>query len=160
MKEIWKDIPDFAGYQISNLGRIKSFLRYKNGKILKPQIGTTGYYSIVFRANMTSIRIHIHRLVGLIFIDKLPNTYQINHKDGNKLNNNSKNLEWVTDSGNRYHAYEHQLRKCFDQQDVFQILFLRKQNIKVTKIAKIFNVHKTTIYRLLKGTTYPYRERI
>jgi len=43
MVEIWKDIPGFLDYQVSNLGRVKSLKREKE-KILKPQKRTKDIY--------------------------------------------------------------------------------------------------------------------
>ena len=47
MDEIWKDVSGYEGlYQISNLGNIKSFKRYKEGKILNPKFDKDGYREI------------------------------------------------------------------------------------------------------------------
>ena len=53
------------------------------------------------------LRIHtsIHRLIALAFIPNPENLPQINHIDGNKLNNAIENLEWIDNSGNQLHAY-------------------------------------------------------
>ena len=47
----------------------------------------------------------VHRLIAQAFIPNTHNKPQINHIDGNPLNNNIENLEWVTDSENKYHAH-------------------------------------------------------
>lgn len=47
MDEIWKDVSGYEGlYQISNLGNIKSFKRYKEGKVLTPKFDKDGYREI------------------------------------------------------------------------------------------------------------------
>lgn len=115
MKEIWKDIPEYEGlYQISNLGKVKSLerkVKNKNGyrivkeKILKNIINSKGYYIVILRKNNKNDLRLVHRLIGENFIPN-PNNYPcINHIDGNKQNNNIKNLEWCT--------YQHNIKEAF-----------------------------------------------
>lgn len=114
MKEKYKDIPNYEGlYQVSNLGNIKSVARsYTNSKgkaynikerILKLTI-SNGYYSVTLN-NKSKKRFTIHRLVAQVFISNPENKEEVNHKDGNKLNNCYNNLEWCTKSENTLHAY-------------------------------------------------------
>ena len=105
--EIWRDAPQYEGfYMVSNFGRIKSLPRTRKcgyGKtasvkerVLKYKIDKYGYAIYGLSKNGKSKSHTIHRLVALAFIF---NPYpillnQINHKDGNKLNNCLENLEW------------------------------------------------------------------
>ena len=125
--EIWKDIEGYEGlYQVSNLGNVRSLdrikkqfnhngiatIRYK-GKLLKKRIQKgTGYNTITLYDNNSNPKIKsVHRLVAETFIPH-PNNYPvINHKDGNKLNNEVDNLEWCTISYNVKHAYKIGLAK-------------------------------------------------
>lgn len=64
-------------------------------------------------------RLYAHRLVALNYIPNPENKKEVNHIDGNKLNNNISNLEWATSSENKYHAINSELRKykhvyCFN----------------------------------------------
>jgi len=66
-------------------------------------------------------RLYAHRLVAQAFIPNPEHKAEINHIDGNVLNNNVDNLEWVTPSENQQHALRHELRKfnhvfCFTPQ--------------------------------------------
>ena len=105
-KEIWKDIEGYEGlYQVSNMGRIKSFQYDKiKGKILKPSLCAFDYLKINLRLNNTPKTEKLHRLVAKAFIPNPENKPQINHKDGNKQNNRVDNLEWCTDRENKQHA--------------------------------------------------------
>lgn len=111
MNEIWKDIKGFEGrYQISNLGRVKSFVRYKEGRILKPgythpnpqQYMYVGLCIAGGKADMKNY--YIHRLVAEYFCDNPNNYNEVNHIDGNTFNNISDNLEWCTHQQNMEHA--------------------------------------------------------
>lgn len=104
--EIWKDIIGYKGhYMVSNLGRIKSFKRKKEGAILKLQKTHEGYMHIGLSLNGAKKTLMVHRLVGFAFIKNPNNKPCINHKDGIKDNNNLSNLEWVTKSENTRHAH-------------------------------------------------------
>lgn len=72
------------------------------GKELKGQISNSGYlnFNLTFPDGHKR-RLYAHRLVALTYIPNELNKLEVNHKDGNKLNNNIKNLEWVTASENQ-----------------------------------------------------------
>jgi hypothetical protein len=105
--EIWKDIKGYDGlYQVSNLGRVKSFVIMPNGKILKPSIDNVGYSRNTLTKNKKPKHIYTHRLVAQAFIKNPKNKATVNHKDGNKLNNVPSNLEWCTQKENLQHAHK------------------------------------------------------
>lgn len=94
-KEIWKDIKGYEGlYQVSNYGRIKSFI--KDEKILSFCDNGNGYLYITLRKNGIRKNYYIHRLVATYFLENPFNKNVVNHKDFNIKNNNADNLEWVT----------------------------------------------------------------
>lgn len=87
-------------YLISNYGHIYSIRR---DKILKSQLSTTGYYYTACGANN---RIYNHRGVAAIYVDGYDEIHNcVNHKNGDKLDDYYKNLEWVTKAENNTHAY-------------------------------------------------------
>lgn len=101
MQEIWKPIKGYEGlYEVSNLGRVKSFPRkgnhYKEPTILKQSKYKSGYMYVNLNKNRQGKKYKIHRLVAQEFIPN-PNKFpQVNHKDENKENNCVDNLEWCT----------------------------------------------------------------
>ena len=113
MTEAWKDIKGYEGYyQVSNLGRVKSIdkLRFNSdviikGKILKPWDNSHGYLQVKFVKNRVKKMPKVHRLVAQTFLGLDPNRVFVNHKDGNRSNNNIDNLEWVTRRENNCHKY-------------------------------------------------------
>ena len=105
--EKWKDIPNFNGlYQVSNNGNIK---RAKDEYIFKKNKNSRGYRIITLTKDKKEYSLSVHRLVAEAFIPNPNNLPQINHKDGNKLNNKIENLEWCTQSENMKHAYKNKL---------------------------------------------------
>lgn len=110
-EEIWKDVEGFNGrYQISNIGRVKSILKTRT-KIRVPRIHSTGYFCLNLTLNYKWKSIVIHRLVAQAFIPNPENKPQVNHIDGNKLNNCVSNLEWVTRLENVRHSWDTGLSK-------------------------------------------------
>lgn len=108
MQEIWKDIENFERrYQISNLGRVKSFPQKGNHKkepfILKKNTNKSGYeYVTLYNKNMCK-KFKVHRLVAQAFIPNPNNFNVINHKNENKNDNRVENLEWCNPKyNNRY----------------------------------------------------------
>ena len=92
MKEIWKDIPEYLGiYQVSNYGSIRKISRCKKPKLMTPIPNEKGYLRVRFNIDGSSRYFRVHRLVAQAFIPNLDNKPQINHKDGNKLNNKTNN---------------------------------------------------------------------
>ena len=106
--EIWKDISGYDGkYQVSNFGNVRSFSKWKNGELLRPGISKTGYYFVnLVRFGREKIDCHrVHRLVAKSFLENPNDLPEVNHIDGNKLNNRVENLEWCSRERNIQHAY-------------------------------------------------------
>lgn len=85
-------------------GRIYS---KKSNKFLKQMINHNGYFIINIKPNGRQDKnkiLRVHRLVAECFIDNPENKLFVNHKDGNKQNNDKNNLEWVTPKENSNHA--------------------------------------------------------
>lgn len=105
--ELWKDIEGFEGYQVSNQGNVRSLKKGKEPKILKPYKNSTGYLYINLYKNNKMYAKRVHKLVAEAFI---PNTTEgkteVNHINGNKTDNRLINLEFVSPSENKKHAYE------------------------------------------------------
>jgi hypothetical protein len=107
--EQWKAVAECNGeYHISNFGRLKS-LKFNKERILKQVLSPYGYPSVNLSFKGKMIMKPIHRLVCLAFVENPYNKPQVNHKDGNKLNNNFDNLEWMTSKENNQHAWDNGL---------------------------------------------------
>lgn len=132
--EIWKNIENYEGYyQISSYGQIKSLL---TNKILVGDTNNAGYKRVWLCLPIKK-RFFIHKLVAYHFCDGYKEGLVVNHKDGNKANNNAKNLEWVTRSENDIHAFKNNLR------DVHPCEF-KHRIIAYTKNGEIYKIYDNT----------------
>lgn len=105
----------YEGYTINEIGEVYSYLE-NNKKIrvnwdkkplkMSPAKKSNGYMHIGLTNGEKYIYPTIHRLLALSFIPNPENYKYVNHIDGNKLNNNIENLEWVTHEINSRHAYK------------------------------------------------------
>jgi len=172
MEEIWKDIKGYEGlYQVSNLGRVKSFDRYmknkhgtytlKKGRILKNSIlKSTGYLRVSLSHEGKFISKQVHRLVAEAFIPN-PNNYPIiNHKDENILNPRADNLEWCTYKyNNNYgntaikksitHKINQKNSKKVYQYDLYGNFI--KEWKSTREVARFFNIDNNTISRCCRN---------
>lgn len=116
-KEEWKDVVGYEDYfKISNQGRVWSKRTNKILKLLKSKNGYMILSSTIGGRGGKYICLRVHRMVAEAFLPE-PEDYmkewaegtfykkvQVNHKDGNRVNNNISNLEWCTNKENRLHS--------------------------------------------------------
>lgn len=96
----------YENYIVRNNGDVFSIPRKgTKGGLLKPFI-TKGYYRVSIWENGILKQKQIHRLVAETYLDNPENKPQVNHIDGNKLNNDVENLEWATAQENSQHSYD------------------------------------------------------
>lgn len=120
-KEVWKKIPNFEGYEISNYGQVRSYWkRSKTGrnkcevdflstpKLMKQRLSSDGYFQISLAGRKTR---KVHSLLLLAFKCKKNNNLEARHLDGNKENNTLKNLKWGTHIENMHDLCIHGTHK-------------------------------------------------
>lgn len=97
----WKDVHGFTAYEVSSDGCV----RLKHNKHpMKPYMTKDGYARINFNEHGKRKNVGLHRLVAMAFIPNPEGKPQVNHKNGNKLDNRVSNLEWATARENAQHA--------------------------------------------------------
>jgi uncharacterized protein YerC len=155
--EEWKAVADYEGlYEVSNMGRVKSCLRYTRArhglrrvpeKIMKitthPQ---TGYERVQLSKDRKLKTIMVHALVMGVFGPEKPTNGKIIHKDGNKINNCIDNLIWGTASRHGNRGQGHANAKMNDI-DVEQIK-LMSESMTYAEIAKMTGISKGQISKI------------
>lgn len=99
MTEEWKRVKGFENYSVSDFGKVRN---NKTGKYLKLFVSKKDYQKCRLHKNGICKKFLIHRIEMVAFVGD--SSLEVNHKDGNKLNNNLSNLEYVTSRENRIHA--------------------------------------------------------
>lgn len=112
-----KQINGYNNYYIYDNGDV---LNISTNKILKGSIGENGYKYYRLSKDNNKTMFYAHRLVAEHFLEN-PNSLQVvNHKDGNKLNNQLSNLEWVSCSENVKHAHDNNLIKQVSKREYYK----------------------------------------
>jgi len=167
-KEVWKPIPGFPGYEVSNAGQVRSFHKHfgKRGwglsdkpvKILSPHCGHNGYYSVNLRKNRKTYRRRIGTLVILAFMGPRPDGMEVCHNDGNPSHDHLDNLRYDTHKSNIQDASRHGTLKGTPKFTNSQVKAIRSLyslgNISQSELAEKFHVHRSSISLLLRGETY------
>lgn len=169
--EIWKDIIGYEGlYQVSNLGKIRSFdrpirtgkgnaTRRIHGRIHKQTIDAWGYSCVSLNKQGVGKKSKVHRIVAIAFIPNPENKRGVNHIDGDKQNNQVTNLEWATIKENNDHAIEsgiHSAKLNLRTARIIRASYVttRTKNEAHKTLAKRFNVSVTSIRSVLENITF------
>ena len=99
MRELWNNISDFVDYSVSSLGRVKSHKKDKKGKIMSLMKKPSGYLCVNLMKDGRMYQRLVHRLVAKEFVEGYQDGFIVNHKNFNKEDNKSSNLEWVDSRG-------------------------------------------------------------
>lgn len=153
-------VPQFPQLFVTEDGVV---LRYGVREISQ-SVSTHGYAK-VYTGKPHNRMVFVHRLVALAWCDGYTEGLQVNHRDGNKLNNHASNLEWVTASGNNTHAHAAGLRgdagrgernpmARLSDRDVAEIRAHLKDGAGCKRIANWYRVHPSTIYAIATGRSW------
>ena len=163
-----KLLPEWNKYELNEVGEIRNIV---TGHILKPQKLRSGYYSVRVKNGDSKLHIIIHKAMGYTYLDNPLNLPEINHKDGNKLNNQIENLEWVSSSRNQHHKYNtglldkkkisgennHAAKLTWEDIGCIRETYIPFSRIYGAKaLARRYNVSKTTILSILHGDAWKH----
>ena len=169
-EEIWKDIPELPGYQVSNLGRVRSFLRIvgigagggtkrvldKNPqRILKP-LPCCDYFRVRLHHRKFYL---IHRLVLLAFVGPCPPGQECRHLDGSRTNNQIHNLSWGTCTENAQDRVKHRsdsipkgnkhYRSKFTESHIRAIRYLYSIGFRLATLSRMYLTHRSNIRKII-----------
>lgn len=166
--EVWKKI-DFADkhYEISNHGRVKSFVSDTGGKILKG-MDVRGFQTVGIVVNAEKKQFCVHKLTAEFFIQKEDNNQTVViHKDWDKSNNQISNLEWVTSEV----SYQRTHKKILDEQrrsghivtnsklkpeDIVLLKTMLNKGIKQNVIARLFAISEMQVTRIKRNENWSH----
>ena len=132
------------------------------GRKVTPYLGSDGYMHIKRQEKGRKIRLRLHTLIAILFVEN-PNNYKyVNHIDSDKTNNHPSNLEWCTNSENIQHGWDSGNRTHKNNTHV--VVYDLKGNyintfISLRQMAEVLRVDRHVVARILKGerkNNYPY----
>lgn len=150
-------IPDFPEYKVTKNGDVIG----KRGKVMTGHVDRCGYKEVLLSYYPNFKNVLVHRLVLSTF-KPVPNMDEldVNHKDGNKLNNSLDNLEWCTRSENINHSYRNGLQKVatnphgtfnvLSQEQTERIYQLHSEGMIDREIAKVIGCSRELVGRKIR----------
>lgn len=153
VREEWRTVPDYDGYEVSNHGRVRNARR---GNVLKP-ISHKGY--CIVKLGRPHLAFGIHRLVAWAFIGPQLPGMVVNHIDGCKTNNQPANLEIIPNSENVDHAYRTGLlvnrgksngRAILTESQVKEI----KAGMPLREACERFGIGRHVVWKIKSGKTW------
>jgi len=159
-----KQHPIYKHLLISKTGEIYSTKTNKYLKVFKHKNGYLVFSTKLNGRASPGILLRVHRLVAETYVDNSENKPFVNHLNGNKLDNNKENLQWVTAKENSQHAWdtglckqiprnENKLSKITTEQlETIRALYIpHHKTYGLRALAKQFKVAHSTLSRLLLG---------
>jgi len=162
--ELAKKLKDISGYKgLYAVDASGGVLSLRRGKYLSVNV-KKGYETVFLFKEGRLKTFFLHRLVALAFVPKVDGKPDINHKDGNKLNNYWWNLEWCNDSENQTHARRLHLqggeRSNTAKLTVRNVRTIRalyeKGNHTMKELGRKFGVNEQTISKIINRKTWRY----
>ena len=157
---MWKTIQTEPNYEVNSKGYVRN---KKTNHVKSIRLDRYGYKRVTLYPSGKTY--FIHRLVAEAFISNPNKLKTVNHINGNKIDNNVSNLEWLSFSDNTKHAHKTRLIKSdikgtknpmskFTEEDIKEIKLLSSLGNSTTEIAKKLSFPYERVRRLLKGNSY------
>lgn len=165
-EEIWKPVPDWPEYEVSNLGKVKRVAAGSNaviGRILKPQPLGAGYICVNLSARGTRKKMLIHRLVASAFLGP-PGDFEVCHWDGDPKNCRLDNLRYDTPKNNCKDKKRHGTEPCGERngfnkwktETVLKVKHALQSGQSRHLVAREFGMPVGTVRKIEKGRAWAW----
>ena len=146
----------YSNGDIVGVGRMKKLQQRKN---------EDGYLVVTLGKHKRQ-QVKVHTIIAKLFVDGYVDGYEVNHKDFNRENNSSDNLEWVSHKenvrhscdaghyGNGKHAGTNNGRAKLCEEDVISIRSIYKENKNISEISRIFGIGWTQTKRIIDNESW------
>ena len=160
--ELWKPILGASRYEISNMGRVRTYYKTKDyfAEIQSEPNPVSLYLQFHLTLDTGKTKTYrLHRLVAKAWVDGWREDKDVvNHIDGDRLSNAASNLEWVSVSENNKHAYDKLGRpsnRAYQRNGKFTKITLDEQyEFKTIRaLARFLGKSETQTQRYISGET-------
>lgn len=171
VREVWRTIHNASNYEVSNLGRVRSHLPYRNNApalfphFISPSSDKNGYKKVVLRIDGKRKDFRVAVLVAEAWHGPRPKGLIVRHLDGSKDNDIPRNLKWGTPKENSLDAkmhgtyyHGHKVNTCKLKESDVKVIKCSSESH--TELAKKFNVTVGTIWHIRAGRTWKHVEII
>lgn len=179
MAEVWKPVTGYPNYEVSSSGMVKSLSRtvqrtLDSGmsepwtipeRILSPALSSNKKYFVVSIRNEGGKKTHkVHRVVAREFVLGYDPVLEVLHKDDNGFNNESENLVWGTRQENMQDMFDKDRQArgsshgnaLLDEEDVLEIVRLRRKGHTMRAIAADFEISAATVSMIMTGDNWSH----
>lgn len=161
-QEVWKEVPGYPGYQVSDFGNVKSF-KHTNPKILKPGVWNNRKSVVLSHKNGKTNNM-VYRLVLSAFVGECPEGMEACHYDGNSMNDRLDNLRWDTPQNNCRDKNRHGTNLIGERNrnskikdaDIVSIRQKFYDGCIISEIAADYQVNPSCIYKIVVGESHQH----
>ena len=165
--EQWKLVPDYSDYEVSDLGRVRSWKNGRQGRRSEPRLlkgsrNSCGYLLVNLPKGSGWRTQYVHRLVLAAFVGPCPQDYEACHNNGVRDDNRLENLRWDTARNNSRDKIKHGTNNRGERNGsarltwtkVREIRKLLKEGLSSVQLAKLFEVSRSNIDRIKLNNTW------
>lgn len=166
--EQWREVVGSPCYFVSSAGRVANKLRGPGSwRLLRPGPNNVGYLMVKVPVNGKHKTAFVHRLVAFAFLPPQPTPkHEVNHRDGNKLNNVPSNLQWMTRRENQLHRFsvlgqytgegETAPNAKLTEAQALDVIARRRAGEKGATIAADLGISTSVVYSIATGRTWKH----
>ena len=160
MKEEWKPIPGYPGYEVSDLGNVRSFWAKRRHKLeqephaISTRLVQGGMMASVGRKKGNNINVRVARLIALAFLGPPPKGANVYHLDGDNMNDKKENLYYNTPSDWMKENWSEFSPTRLTEGEVIRIRERRADGFCMQKLADLYGVSQPAISHICTGIAY------